>query len=374
MIESGSKPAAEKTDLEVLFKKSSVSSSRIKETDFCSAAFALVVKIMLIIISNNIFEKNFMINTSKIPNCVTDDLRSIISDWLKYLKEQKFYSDNTIEAYILDLSLFFNFLIEHNGEITKINTLAELNLSDFRAFSSNISSNRIAASRARAISSVKSFYKYCERNNILKNENIFLLKSPKIPKAITKALNFENTQAAISESANIEIFKKNSEEWISIRDSVLLQLIYSCGLRISEALNLKILDIADSKILKIKGKGGKERFVPLIDSVFLSIKKLINICPYCTEKDSYIFYGKRGKQLDAAVFQQVIRNVRINLGLPESTTPHAFRHSFATHLLENSGDLRTIQELLGHSSLSTTQRYTKVDTKRIINAFNLINN
>jgi integrase/recombinase XerC len=315
-----------------------------------------------------------MINSSKISNAITDDLKSIISDWLKYLKEQKFYSENTLEAYLLDLSLFFNFLIEHKGEITKISTLCELNLSDFRAFSSSISSYRTQSSRARTISSIKNFFKYCERNNILKNENIFLLRSPKIPKSIPKALNAENARAAISEARNIEIWKKNSEEWISIRDSVLLQLIYACGLRISEALNLKISDIADSKILKIKGKGGKERFVPLIDSVHLSIKKLIDICPYCTNKDDYVFYGKRGKQLDAAVFQQVVRNVRINLGLPESTTPHAFRHSFATHLLENSGDLRTIQELLGHSSLSTTQRYTKVDSKRIINAFNLINN
>lgn len=315
-----------------------------------------------------------MTDLYKIPDNVTDDLKSIISDWLKYLKEQKFYSANTIEAYLLDLSLFFNFLIKHKGKITKKTSLEQLNLSDFRAFSANLSSNRIATSRARGISAIKSFFKYCERKNYLKNEYIFLLKSPKIPKSIPKALNVENTQAAISESANIEIFKNNSEEWISVRDSVLLQLIYACGLRISEALALKKSDITESKILKIKGKGGKERFVPLLDDVYKSINYLTKICPYCGEKEAYIFYGKRGKQLDPAVFQQVVRTVRINLGLPESTTPHAFRHSFATHLLENSGDLRTIQELLGHSSLATTQRYTKVDSKRIMNAFNSINN
>jgi integrase/recombinase XerC len=153
----------------------------------------------------------------------------------------------------------------------------------------------------------------------------------------------------------------------------LLQLIYACGLRISEALNLKISDINSNLIIKVKGKGNKERYIPILPNVFSEIQDLIKMCPYCSEKSSFIFYGKLGKKLNPSIFQQIIRNVRNKLGLPESTTPHTFRHSFATHLLENSGDLRTIQELLGHSSLSTTQRYTKIDTKRIISAFDAIN-
>ena len=299
----------------------------------------------------------------------SDSLSSIISDWLKYLKDEKRYSENTLEAYLSDLSLFFNFLSEHKGQNIDEKLLENLILSDFRSFFAGISASRGANSRARTISSVKNLYKFMEKGKILKNENIFLVKGPKIPKSLPKALNFQNTTMAIDEASSVEDFKKNREEWVSVRDAALLQLIYAAGLRISEALNLKVGDISDSLILKIKGKGGKERIVPLIAPVYKNLQELISCCPFCSDKNSYVFYGKQGKRLDAAVFQKVVRQVRVNLGLPETTTPHTFRHCFATHLLENSSDLRTIQELLGHASLSTTQRYTKVDTKRIISAF-----
>lgn len=300
-------------------------------------------------------------------------LNDIISDWAKYLKDEKRYSAHTLEAYLSDINLFFNFLNEHIGKNLGIESLKSLSLSDFRSFFASITDKRIAASRARTISSVKNFYKYCEKNKLFKNENIFSLKAPKLPKSLPKALNTQNVNSVIDSIPEIENFKKKPEGWVALRDSVLLQLIYAAGLRISEALNLKVNDLNPSLILKIKGKGSKERIVPVLAPVYNNLKELIAACPFCNEKDSYIFYGKQGKQLDPAVFQKAVRTVRINLGLPENTSPHTFRHSFATHLLENSGDLRTIQELLGHASLSTTQRYTKVDSRRIISAFNSAN-
>ncbi len=301
-----------------------------------------------------------------------NNITEILSDWLIYIK-QKRYSENTIEAYVADINLFFNFLKGHLGEAVTAEHLKELTLTDLRAFFAKISEERIAASRARTISSIKNFFKFCEKNNILKNENIFLVKGPKLPKALPKALNVTNAYAALDESGNIETYNKKAEGWVALRDAALLQLIYACGLRISEALNIKVSEVNENLFIKIKGKGGKERLVPIIPPVYKSLKELIAACPFCGEKDSFVFYGKGGKKLDPAVFQKVVRTVRVNLGLPDSTTPHSFRHSFATHLLENSGDLRTIQELLGHASLSTTQRYTKVDSKRIISAFNSVN-
>jgi len=296
-------------------------------------------------------------------------LYDIISDWIAFLKDEKRYSKNTIEAYLSDISIFFNFLAEHNSIKVCAKLLKSLELSDFRAFSAGISGKRVATSRARTISSLKSFYKYCEKNNLLKNENIFLLRAPKLPKTLPKALSVDNVDEVILNIKWVEQAKKMPETWIILRDTALIELIYATGLRVSEALGLKVSDINSSLVLKIKGKGGKERMAPLLAPIYKNLKELIAICPFCTDKDSYIFYGKQGKRLDPAVFQKTVRSVRTSLGLPDNTSPHSFRHSFATHLLENSGDLRTIQELLGHASLSTTQRYTKVDSRRIISAF-----
>ncbi len=295
-------------------------------------------------------------------------LYSIIAGWEQYLKDEKRFSQNTLDAYLNDMLVFLSFITEHRGRTADKAMLESLRLSDFRSFFANISARRTATSRARTISSVRSFYRYCERNGILKNEDIFLVKSAKLPKPLPKALNTSDTAGAIETAAEITA----AQGWVGLRDAALLQLIYGCGLRISEALELKVGDIEHGQ-LKIKGKGGKERMVPLLESIRDSLSKLVEACPFCDSKAAFIFYGTQGKKLNPAVFQRAVRTVRISLGLPDTTTPHTFRHSFATHLLENSGDLRTIQELLGHASLSTTQRYTKVDTKRIISAFETAN-
>lgn len=307
----------------------------------------------------------------------TSEITSLLQDWLDYLTNEKKYSINTLEAYTHDINNFIGFIRNHLGHTPTKETIQNLRLNDFRAFVASLSDSRIAASKSRAVSVIRSFYKFCERRNILKNEYIFLLRNMKTPKNLPRALNLEETADSISEIENIEFEKSNAEIWVSLRDKALLSLIYSTGLRISEALSLMPDDIKNDYI-KIKGKGGKERIVPLLPQIKDEINNYITECPFhqnaAADEGNLIFLGKRGKKLDAAVFQKSIRKMRQNLELAESVTPHAYRHSYATHLLANSGDLRTIQELLGHASLSTTQRYTKIEPSKLLEAYNKIKN
>lgn len=298
---------------------------------------------------------------------------NIVSDWIKFLKENKRYSENTIEAYISDIGFFISFLRSHFSDSYSEQTVFDISLSDFRAFLSYLTMERerSASSKARTVSTIKNFYKFLNKNyGQKKNEVVFLVKTPRFNKPLPRALDVSSTFNAIDEVNTIEMLKKNSSHWVAERDKTLLMLIYSCGLRISEALELKVSDFKNN-FIRIKGKGNKERLVPLLDEVRNKVNSLIDICPYVKKSDpeSYVFFGKHGKKLDPAVFQKVIKNIRNNLGLEEGVTPHSFRHSFATHLLSNSGDILSIQELLGHSNVSTTQRYTKIDKKRILESF-----
>ncbi len=309
---------------------------------------------------------------SKIQLFCNNDLYTIIHDWWQHLKEEKQYSEKTLESYLCDLYYFLQFLyISYNTKI-KIKTLANYTISDFRSYLSHISKKQVANSRGRSLSSIRSIYKFAERNNHFSNEDVFLIKSPKKPKKLPRALNIEDTKKAIETAGELEFYKQNAEDWVATRDETLLLLIYSCGLRISEALNLKVKDINNlSGYIKILGKGNKERLVPMMQNIKQKLEVLISTCPFCdsTYPESNLFFGKQGKKLNPAVFQKLIRQIKNSLGLPENTTPHAFRHSFATHLLSKSGDLRSIQELLGHSSLSSTQVYTKVDSTILLKNF-----
>jgi integrase/recombinase XerC len=303
------------------------------------------------------------------------DTTSILNIWLDYLRSEKKYSQNTLEAYLHDITNFFDFLQNHLGANVTPTTLENLQIADFRAWIASLSDVRIANSKSRALSVVRSFFKFCERREILQNENIFLMRNLKTPKNLPRALNIEETKNSITEIENIEYEKQNAQEWASLRDVALLTLIYSSGMRISEALSLKTSDVNNNNdYLKITGKGGKERIIPFIKQAKTAIEAYIQACPFLqnTAEDEFLFLGKRGKKLDAAIFQKNIRKMRQNLELPEGVTPHAFRHSYATHLLENSGDLRTIQELLGHASLSTTQRYTKIEPSKLLEAYGKI--
>lgn len=293
----------------------------------------------------------------------SDALAALAGEWESWLREIKRASKHTIVSYQNDLSQFFGFLSNHLGGEVSLKELEKLEARDFRAWLASRMNDFEAASTARALSSVKSFFRWLEKQDKIKNEAVFHIRSPKLKKALPKALAEEQSAAAIA-----AIGSQHKDEWANKRDLALLTLIYGCGLRISEALSLTRAQ-ADNDAIVITGKGGKQRVVPVLAVVKEAIADYLSACPYTFDPDSPLFVGKRGKKLDAAIFQRELIKLRRAIGLPESATPHAFRHSFATHLLSAGGDLRSIQELLGHASLSTTQRYTHVDSKRLMDAY-----
>lgn len=277
-------------------------------------------------------------------------------------------SPHTHLAYHQDLSEFLHFLHRYLGEGEL--TLAQLAVIDQRTLRSWLAGRQQAgftsSSTARAIASIRNFYRYLSREKAIENTAVLNLRGPKLKKPLPKALNQQDSLSAIN-----SIGELSDEPWIAKRDWALLSLIYGAGLRISEALSLTVKDIKSSfTSIRIKGKGNKEREVPLLPEVKKALESYIGICPYLKGGgDTLLFIGARGGALQSAVFRKQIRVLRAQLGLPDSVTPHAFRHSFATHLLAGGGDLRSIQELLGHESLSTTQRYTQVDTARLLSVY-----
>jgi integrase/recombinase XerC len=291
-------------------------------------------------------------------------LAKAIDGWCGWLADVKRASKHTVIAYRGDLEHFFAFLNVHLGGRVDIGHLEKLETRDVRAWLASRAGEFETSSTARALSTVKSFFRWMEKQGTLANSAPLSVKSPKIKKALPKALGEEQSAAALA-----AIGEQHDEEWINKRDLALLVLIYGCGLRISEALSLRYGDIPKGETLTITGKGNKQRQVPVLPVVVQAIGEYASACPYPFSPESPLFLGKRGKALDPAIFQLQVRKLRAALGLPESTTPHAFRHSFATHLLSAGGDLRSIQELLGHASLSTTQRYTHVDKQRLFKAY-----
>jgi len=295
---------------------------------------------------------------------VTPDLQKTIIEWQEWLRHVRRGSEYTIVSYANDLQHFCSFLSEHLGGRVNIKALEKLETRDIRAWLASRLHEYEASSTARALSTVKSFYRYLEKQDILANSAVFHTRGPKLKKALPKALAEDQAQQALE-----MVGTQHEEEWVNKRDLALLILIYACGLRISEALSLTYKDIPTSDSLSIVGKGKKQRMVPVLPIVKEAISDYVHSCPYPFTATTPLFYGQRGKALDPAIFQLQLRKLRASLNLPESTTPHAFRHSFATHLLSAGGDLRSIQELLGHASLSTTQRYTHVDKTRLMNAY-----
>ena len=290
-------------------------------------------------------------------------ITDITQNWLAWLAGNKRASLHTVIAYQTDIHHFFSFLQHYTGCTVDIQLLAGLTLRDFRAWLAARRNEKFSpTSTARALSSVRGFYRFAEKRDIVQNTAIFHVRTPKLGKALPKALSEEKTHISLD---NIGL--EHEEEWVRLRDVALLTLIYGCGLRISEALALKPSDIGT--ILHIQGKGNKERIVPFLPQIMAAIEAYKKNCPYDLDEVEPLFRGVRGKALRPEILQKSIRNLRSQLGLPDSATPHSFRHSFATHLLSNGGDLRSIQELLGHASLSTTQRYTKVDHERLLGSY-----
>jgi integrase/recombinase XerC len=280
--------------------------------------------------------------------------------WLEHLKKERLLSNNTYEAYSIDLKYFLKFNNNHLGNKVTVQNLENLSLRDFRSWlsSQKVKNNHISPkSQARAKSSLKSFFKFLNKNNYIKNTNIFNLQTAKIKRQIPRPLSFEEVMNVINISG-----EKN--DWTGQRDKTLLTLIYAAGLRISEALQLNRIDVEDLDTIRILGKGKKIRELPLIESAQIVIKQLLDINKNL-DKNSPLFLGIKGKRLNSRQVQKTIEEIRNKLSLPKNLTPHTLRHSFATHLLEKGVDLRTLQELLGHSSLSTTQGYTAVNVNTI---------
>ena len=297
---------------------------------------------------------------------IDEKLRELVENWLEWLEHQKSSSLHTITAYQIDITNFLKFVSGHIGGQVNYNNLAELSVRDFRSWLANRSSEKfIATSTARALSVVRSFYRYIDKTEQIENPAIFHIRTPKLAKPLPKALH---TEQAIN---SLELVgDSHKEEWTKLRDVALLTLIYGSGLRISEALAITPNDInIGTTSVIIKGKGNKERLIPILPQIIEAIEEYKKLCPHQLESNEPLFRGSRGKALRPEIFQKEIRNLRISLGLPDTATPHAFRHSFATHLLASGGDLRTIQELLGHADLSTTQRYTKIDHERLLSAY-----
>ena len=292
-------------------------------------------------------------------------IEDAFTNWLGNLKEVRNLSDNTLISYKHDVKSFIEFISTHTGSEVSIKYLNDMKISDFRSFLSYLRNKDISStSIARIISSLKSFFNYLLNTNLIESTVVQSLRTPKQKKSLPRPISSELAIETIKHAQDME-----KEKWIGMRNKSILMLLYGCGLRISEALNLNFEDINENDYLIIKGKGNKERMVPLMDYVKNDIENYIHECPKNFMKEDPLFVGKRLDRLSPRIIQYVLEKIRHNLSLPETATPHALRHSFATHLLDSGGDLRTIQELLGHSSLSTTQKYTKVETEKLYDAY-----
>lgn len=286
------------------------------------------------------------------------DVKNLIHQWQDWLKNERRYSEHTLDAYFRDLSEFFGFF---NDEKISVADLEKIDVRDFRGYLSYRAGRYLEKSSiARGISAVKNFFKWLDRNDIVKNSAISIISSPRRPKVLPKAMDVDDTFKFLKES---EFWEKNS--WQGLRDKAIFTLLYGCGLRISEALSLNIGDITNNDFVRIKGKGNKTRIVPLLPVIIENINAYLNECPYHLKNGDALFLGARGERLSPRIIQRQMQKIRAYLGLPDNLTPHALRHSFATHLLAEGTDLRSIQELLGHASLTTTQRYTDVQIEKL---------
>ncbi|RKT28110.1 integrase/recombinase XerC [Roseovarius halotolerans] len=293
--------------------------------------------------------------------------RDALEGWLKAQKALKGASENTLDAYGRDVAGFLSFMTEHKGESQGLGALSAIEISDMRSWMAFTRGRDVGPrSLARKLSAVKSFYRWLSEREGFDATAVLSARAPKFQRKLPRPL------APDAARDMIETLEMQSENpWIAARDQAVVTLLYGCGLRISEALGLTcdVLPIGDA--LRIVGKGGKERVVPVIAPARDAVARYVGLCPFDLEPGKPLFRGVRGGALNPRSVQKVTEATRNQLGLPASATPHAMRHSFATHLLNAGGDLRAIQELLGHASLSTTQAYTAVDTGRLLEVYDM---
>ena len=290
-----------------------------------------------------------------------------IEAWLRYLGDERRMSPKTVEAYRRDVLQFLGFLAGHLGGAPSLKELAALAPADVRAFLAARRAQGIGSrSLMRALAGVRGFARFLERNGKGKVGALAAVRAPKIGKTLPRPLSVAAARGVTDPGLAAG---DEREPWLAARDAAVLALLYGSGLRISEALGLKRTDFGSRDTVTVTGKGRKERMVPVLPQVAKLIADYIALCPYDLPADGPLFVGAKGGPLSPRVVQLSMARLRGALGLAETATPHALRHSFATHLLARGGDLRSIQELLGHASLATTQIYTEVDAERLIEAY-----
>ncbi len=297
----------------------------------------------------------------------SDDLNLMIFAWVKQLAHERNLSPHTVRSYHLDVKSFVIFLNEYEAKKISLSFLEEIDLKIFRSWNSDMRrENKSPKSVSRALSSLKSLFLFLKNHHGISNEAVFRVQTAKVAKSLPRPIDVEDTKNFIA-----EISKKEIKDWLNFRNRALIMLIYGCGLRISEVLGLRFKEISQNHI-KVLGKGKKERIVPLLGIVRESIVEYMSACPFAEkikENHCAIFLNSRGGELSARSFQMIVKEIARKLNLPENATPHAFRHSFATHLMAEGLDLRSIQELLGHENLSTTQIYTKVNVANLLESY-----
>lgn len=282
---------------------------------------------------------------------------ALLDGFLDYIQREQRLATNTVDAYRSDLAEFMGFLRGHLEAEPGMRAFSELQARDIRAFLAHRRREGLAdASIARLLSSIKSFYRWLDRAHGVENPEIAFLTGPKRAQRLPRPISESAAKDMLDQAEIIQ-----EEPWIAARDVAALSLMYGAGLRISETLDLPGDVKTAPERLRIKGKGGKVRIVPIIPAVREAIVDYARCCPYALNAKTPLFYGARGKRLQAPILRRQVQILRGALGLTETATPHALRHSFATHLLAHGADLRAIQTLLGHASLSTTQVYTGVE-------------
>lgn len=287
---------------------------------------------------------------------------NILADFITHMRDERRMADKTVEAYATDLRMFLAFLSQHEGGAVTLKMLSHLKARDIRAHIAQRRRDGLSdASIARLLSSIKSLYRWLGRSHGVENAEVAYLQGPRRSARLPRPVSVEAAKDMIFEAET----DPDAEPWVNARDAAVLSLLYGAGLRISEALSLTGNELPAPDRLRIKGKGGKVRLVPLIPAVRQAMDAYGKICPYALAKDQPMFRGVKGGPLNPRITQGLVQKLRGVLGLPDTATPHALRHSFATHLLAGGADLRAIQTLLGHASLSTTQVYTGVDASRI---------
>jgi integrase/recombinase XerC len=290
-----------------------------------------------------------------------EDLRKL---WLNQLAHEKRASPHTLRAYGDDAARFGGFLVHHLGGTVGEAALARLAPADIRAFITHRRAEGLGPGGVqRALAAIRSFYRFLAREGILENAAPRGVRSPRLPKRLPRPLAQEDAARAL------ELARDNAIDWIGRRDAALLTLLYGAGLRISEALSLKRGDVPLGETLTILGKGRKERSVPVLPLLQEAVAAYAAAIPFAGAPAAPLFLSRRGRPMSAREAQGLMQHLRGALGLSEKATPHALRHSFATHLLAGGGDLRSVQELLGHASLSTTQVYTAIETSQLLKTY-----